>query len=461
MNGRLSTPEPWRVKSIEPIRLASPEEREAALRRAGWNVFGLSSRDVFIDLLTDSGTGAMSAAQWAGIMMGDEAYAGSASWDRLESVVRRLTGYRHVLPVHQGRGAETVYTRALVREGDLVPGNLHFDTTGAHIRNRGAVPVDLVVPEGLDPESRSPFKGNVDLERVERLFREHRGRIRLFILTLTANSNGGQPVSLENARALAARCRAGGVRLLIDAARFAENAFLVREREPGQDRRSVEEIAREFFDLADGAAMSGKKDGLVNVGGFLALRDTEDLEACRPWGILYEGFRTYGGMAGRDLEAFAIGLEEGVDEEYLRARIRQVRFLHALLDEAGVPLVHPPGGHSVVIDAAAFLPHLSREQLPAESLAAALYLAGGVRGVGLGGLAFGSATGQGPETPPAPPEYLRLAIPHRRYTDNHLAYVAEVVESVWRKREEVPGLQTVRAPSELAHFTATFRPSDV
>lgn len=443
---------------MEPIRLLSAGEREAALRRAGWNMFRLRSEEVFVDLLTDSGTGAMSASQWAGVMLADEAYAGSAAWDHLDAVVREVTGYRHVIPVHQGRGAETVYTRAFVQEGDAVLGNLHFDTTRAHIRNRGARPIDLVLPEGIDPADTSPFKGNVDLPRAERILAED-GNVSLFILTLTSNTNGGQPVSLENAAAVSALCRRQGVRLIIDAARFAENAYLVREREPGQQGRSVEEIARDFFSLADGAAMSGKKDALVNMGGFLAFREESDFMACRPWAVLYEGFLTYGGMAGRDVEAMARGLREGLDEDYLAARIRQVRFLHSLLAEAGVPLVHPPGGHSVVIDAAAFLSHLPLERLPAESLAAALYLAGGVRGVGLGGLAFGEVDPVSGEIIRPPWEYLRLAVPRRLYTDNHLAYVAEVVESVWRKRDEVTGLVPVDVPRELPHFTASFEPS--
>jgi tryptophanase len=458
MNGTFSRPEPWRVKAVEPIRLLSPGERRSALLRASWNVFNLRSDEVFVDLLTDSGTGAMSASQWAGVMLGDESYAGAASWYHLEDVVRGITGYRYVIPVHQGRGAETIYTEAFVRKGDLVLGNLHFDTTRAHIRNRGAEPVDLVVPEGLDPEDHSPFKGNVDLAKAERVVAEYPKRARLFVLTITSNTNGGQPVSLENASAVSSFCRRHGIRLIIDAARFAENAFLVREREDSQAGRSVEDIAHDFFSLADGAAMSGKKDGLVNMGGFLALRDEADYRACRPKAVLYEGFLTYGGMAGRDLEAFARGLREVMEDAYLRARIGQVRLLHGLLADAGVPLVYPPGGHSVVLDAARFLDHLSLDQFPAESLAAALYLGGGVRGVGLGGLAFGVKDPQTASSSAPPREYVRLAVPRRVYTDNHLAYVAEVVESVFRKRSEVPGLRAIDVPAQLPHFTASFEP---
>ncbi len=444
------------MRSVEPIRLADRRTRLHALEAAGYNVFRLRSEDVFVDLLTDSGTAAMSAGQWAGIQVGDEAYAGSRSWYPFEATVRQVTGFEHVIPVHQGRGAETVYCRAFVEPGDVVLGNLHFDTTGAHIRNRGALPVDVVADAGLDPDSTAPFKGNVDLAKAERVVAEH--QVRLFVLTVTSNTNGGQPVSLENAREVSAFCRRHGIRLIVDAARFAENAFLIREREAGESHRSVREIARSLFDLADGAAMSAKKDALVNLGGFLALRSEEDAARCRPWAVLYEGFLTYGGMAGRDLEAVARGLLEGTDEAYLEARIRQVRLLHGLLSDAGVPVVRPPGGHSVVIDAARFLEGLPEGRLRAETLAAALYLEGGVRAVGLGRLAFGT---RNPVTGAfeAPGwEFLRLAIPRRVYTDNHLEYVAEVAAGLWHKRESITGLRAVDVPEALPHFTATFEP---
>jgi tryptophanase len=458
MDVLFSPPEPWRVKSVEPISLVPRARREAAIREAGYNVFRLAAEDVFIDLLTDSGTAAMSAGQWAGLQLGDESYAGGRNWFQLDRTVKQITGLPYVIPVHQGRGAETVYCRAFVDEGDLVLGNLHFDTTRAHIRNRGAFPVDVVVHEGLDPADSSPFKGNVDLDRAERVITENPGRIRLFVLTLTSNTNGGQPVSLENARAVSDLCRRHGIRLLIDAARFAENCYLIREREPGQLGRSIKETAAELFSLADAVAMSAKKDALVNIGGFLALRNEEDAVACRPWAVLYEGFLTYGGMAGRDLEAVARGLVEGMDEAYLAARIEQVRLLHALIDEAGVPLVRPPGGHSVVIDAAAFLSHVPRPQFPAESLAVALYIEGGVRTVGLGGLAFGDHAEEPTWAQPPDIEYLRMAIPRRAYTDNHIAYAAAVVRDVWAKREQVAGLQALDIPKALPHFTAVFDP---
>lgn len=456
-----SPPEPWRVKAVEPIRLAPREAREVALAEAGHNVFRLRSEDVFIDLLTDSGTAAMSADQWAGLQVGDEAYAGARNWYRLEQTVTDVTGFPFVIPVHQGRGAETVYCRAFVDRGDLVLGNLHFDTTRAHIRNRGAEPVDLVVPEGLDPDDSSPFKGNVDLSRAERVIEENPGRVRLFVLTVTCNTNGGQPVSLENARAVAALCRRHGIRLLLDAARFAENCFLVREREPGQQGRSVRDIARELFSLADGAAMSAKKDALVNIGGFLALRREEDYLACRRWAVLYEGYLTYGGMAGRDLEALARGLLEGMDETYLEARMRQVRFLHGLLSDGGIPVVRPPGGHGVVVDAARFLEPLPRDLFPAESLAAALYLEGGVRAAGLGGLALGERDPTTGALRLPPWEYLRLAIPRRVYTDNHLAYAAAVLRDLWAKAgggRGAAGGRRPRAPPPLHRDLRAGRP---
>ena len=450
--------EPWRVKSVESIRLISRDDRRRALAAAGHNMFRIASEDVFVDLLTDSGTAAMSAAQWSGMMEGDESYAGARNWFHLEQAVQDVTGFAFVIPTHQGRGAETVYTRAFVEPGDLVPGNLHFDTTRAHIRNRGARPVDLVVPEGLDPDDLSLFKGDVDIAAAESLIEANPGRVRLFVLTVTSNTNGGQPVSLANAHAVSELCRRHGIRLLIDAARFAENCFLIREREPGQQSRSLGDIARELFSLADAVAMSAKKDALVNIGGFLALRNRADHHACRPWAVLYEGFTTYGGMSGRDLEAVARGLREGLDETYLAARIRQVRFLHGLLADEGIPVVRPPGGHSVVIDAARFLERLPRTAFPAESLASALYEEGGIRTAALGGLAFSETDPVTGELRTAPWEYTRLAIPRRVYTDNHMAYVADVLRRLYAKRSSIGGLALVDAPPELPHFTARFEP---
>ena len=458
MDGASVHAEPWRVKSVEPIRLVSGQGREEALVAAGYNMFRIPSERVYVDLLTDSGTAAMSATQWAGLQEGDEAYAGARNWFHFERAVREVTGLEFVIPVHQGRGAETVYTRAFVEPGDVVLGNLHFDTTRAHIRNRGATPVDVLCPQGMDPDDLSPFKGDADLEKAERVLAGHPGKVKLFILTVTSNTNGGQPVSLANAHAVSEFCRRHGIRLILDAARFAENCYLIKERESGQHDRPVREIARELFSLADGAAMSAKKDALVNIGGFLALRNRADLHLCEPWAVLYEGFTTYGGMAGRDLEAVARGLVEGMGEDYLRARIRQVRFLHGLLSDAGVPLVRPPGGHSVVIDAARFLEHVAKDRFPAESLAVALYLHAGVRAAGLGGLAFAEPDPATGELKLAPWEYLRLAVPRRVYTDNHLAYVAEALGELWSKRASIDGLRLVHAPRELPHFTARYQP---
>jgi len=456
MDGEPHFVEPWRVKSVEPIRLITRQERYRALVRAGFNMFGLASEDVFIDLLTDSGTAAMSASQWAGLQDGDESYAGARNWFHFEQAVQEITGLPHVMPVHQGRGAETVYCRAFVAPGDVVIGNLHFDTTRAHIRNRGAKPVDVVVPEGLDPDDLSPFKGNADLDAAERVVAEHPGAVKVFILTVTSNTNGGQPVSLENAHAVAEFCRRHGILLVIDAARFAENSFLIAEREPGQSGRPVREIARELLSLADIVAMSAKKDALVNIGGFLAFRARTDFEVCRPFAVLYEGFLTYGGMSGRDLEAVARGLIEGTAEPYLAARIRQVRHLHELLSDAGVPAVKPAGGHSVVVDAGRFLDHLGPEDFPAESLAAELYLESGTRAAALGGLAFSETDPRTGETVKAPWEFLRLAVPRRVYSDNQLAYVAEALIDLWAKHESIGGLRLIEAPLELPHFTAQF-----
>lgn len=449
-------PEPWRVRVVEPIRLVPPERRKEALAHAGYNVFRIPAADVFIDLLTDSGTGAMSASQWAGLQIGDESYAGAKSWFHLEGVVKELTSHPHVFPVHQGRGAEAIYCKAFVEPGDAVLGNLHFDTTRAHIMNRGGRPIDCVIDAGLSPEDRSPFKGNVDLDKAERAIREH--RCKLFILTVTANTNGGQPVSLANAHAVRDFCTRHGIKLVIDAARFPENAYFIREREPGQEKRLIWEIATELLGLADLVAMSAKKAALVNIGGFLSVRDERDYQLCLPSTILHEGYLTYGGMAGRDLEALARGLVEGLDESFLAARIAQVARLHGRLAAHGVPLLHPSGGHSVVIDAGKFLDHLSREDFAAEALTAALYLHGGVRAVGHGALAFGELDANGKLVPPKY-ENVRMAIPRRVYSDAHLDYVADIVAEVFDDRRRVRGLRAVNLPAQLAIFTATLAPS--
>jgi tryptophanase len=451
-------PEPWRVRVVEPIRLVSPERRQEALAQAGYNVFRIPAADVFVDLLTDSGTGAMSASQWAGLQIGDESYAGARSWFHLEGVVKELTGHPHVFPVHQGRGAEAIYCKAFVEPGDAVLGNLHFDTTRAHIANRGGRPIDCVTDAGLVPEDRSPFKGDVDLGKAEQAIRANPGKVKLFILTVTANTNGGQPVSLANARAVRDFCTRHGLKLVIDAARFPENAYFIQQREPGQHGRSVREIASELLGLADLVAMSAKKAALVNIGGFLSVRDEQDYQLCLPSTILHECYLTYGGMAGRDLEALARGLIEGLDEPFLAARIAQVARLHARLDAHGVPLLHPSGGHSVVIDAGKFLDHLSRSEFAAEALTAAIYLRGGVRAVGHGALAFGELDETGKLRPPTY-ENVRMAIPRRVYSDSHLDYVADIVAEVFDDRRHVRGLRAVHLPAQLAIFTATLAPA--
>lgn len=450
--------EPFRIKSVEPLRFTTVDEREQALRRAGYNLFHLRAEDVLIDLLTDSGTGAMSTEQWAGMMRGDESYAGSRSFLRFLEVVRELTGFKHILPTHQGRAAERILFGEKVKPGDLVPNNTHFDTTRANIEHAAGVPVDFVIPEGRRPSEEHPFKGNVDVERLERALREQgRERIPLVMVTVTNNSGGGQPVSLENLRAVRRVCDRFGVPLFLDACRFAENAWFIKQREPGQSHRGPRDIAREMFRLADGATFSAKKDGLANIGGFLAMNDDALAERCRNNLILTEGFPSYGGLAGYDLEAIAQGLREVTEEDYLRYRVRCVEYLWEKLDAAGVPLVRPAGGHAVYLDAKALLPHVPPELYPAQSLAVELYRAGGVRGVEIGSVMFGRPGPEGTEEP-APMELVRLAIPRRVYTQSHLDYVAEVAVAVAGRARELRGYRFTEAPRVLRHFSARFEP---
>lgn len=449
--------EPFRVKVVEPLPWPARAERAEALRRARFNLFAVPASCVTIDLMTDSGTSAMSQDQWAAIMQGDESYAGARSFYRFERAVRELTGFQHVIPTHQGRAAEKILFTVVGGPGKAVPANTHFDTTRANVEHAGCEALDFVIPEGLDPESEHPFKGNMDLERLDRWLRENGRRVPLVVMTVTNNSGGGQPVSLENLRRLRELLRRHGLPLFLDCARFAENAYLVKLREAGQGQRSARDIAREMFRLADGAWMSAKKDAFGNIGGFLALNDDAWAAQCRNLLILTEGFPTYGGMAGRDMEALAVGLEEVLDERYLEYRIASTRYVWQHLHEAGVPLLRPPGGHAVYLDARRFLPHVPPPLLPGQAVSVALLLEGGVRSVEIGTVMFGRTRADGTQEP-APMDLVRLAIPRRVYTQSHMDYVIEAVAYVHGRRASLGGFRIVDAAPELRHFTCGFEP---
>ena len=446
--------EPYKTKVVELLPNPSRPEREAALERAGFNLFNLRSDEIRIDLLTDSGTGAMSDRQWAAMMVGDESYAGSRNFAHFEAKVREITGFPHVIPAHQGRAAEHLLFSTLVRPGQIVPNNMHFDTTQAHVIHSGGVPVNLAVEQAYDTQSDFPFKGNVDTAALERLLTvEGKERVPLVMVTITNNTGGGQPVSLANLTEVARLSHAHGVPLYLDMCRWAENAYFVREREAEMSHRSIADVGRAFFDLADGATMSAKKDGLVNIGGFVAVRDATLAERLKEALILFEGFPTYGGLARRDLEAISVGLEEATQVDYLEHRIGQIRFLGSLLERQGVPFLHPVGGHAIYLDVRRFLPHLSTDELPGQALAVELYREGGIRSVEVGSIMFPKASTEAPSL-----ELVRLAIPRRVYSASHLAFVADVVARVYERRAGVKGLTMTYRPERLPHFTARYAP---
>ena len=450
--------EPFRIKSVEPIRFTTKEEREKLLTNAGYNPFLLHADDVLIDLLTDSGTSAMSAKQWAGIMEGDESYAGSRSFYRFEEIVQKITGLKHIIPTHQGRASEKILFFVVGGKGKYIPNNTHFDTTRANIEFTGAEAHDLLNEIGKHPEIRGDFKGNMDVEKLEDFINQKgKKNIPLVMITVTNNSGGGQPVSMQNIRETKEVCKKFGIPFFLDACRFAENAYFIKKREKGYENKSILEIAQEMFSYADGATMSAKKDGLANIGGFLAINDEELAMQCRNLLIVTEGFPTYGGLAGRDLEAVAQGLEEVLDEHYLQYRIRSVEYLGERLVLAGVPIIEPPGGHAIYIDAKRFLPNIPPEQFPGQSIVSELYIEGGIRGVEIGSVMFGKYDTDGKLIPP-PMELVRLAIPRRVYTQSHIDYVLEVILEVFNNRKKLKGYEITYQAPMLRHFTAKFKP---
>jgi tryptophanase len=452
-------PEPFRIKMVEPIRLIDRSAREEALRQAGYNLFGLAAQDVFIDLLTDSGTGAMSHHQWAALMEGDESYSGARSYYHLAEAMEEITGFRDFVPTHQGRAAENILSALLVKPGQYIPSNMHFDTTDANIRARGGRPTNLVIDEAFDPQNRHPFKGNMDIARL-RAFIEQTGveNIPFGMITITNNAGGGQPVSMENLRQTAAVYREYGLPFFIDACRFAENSYFIKMREPGYAEKTTLEIARTAFALADGATMSAKKDAIVNIGGFLAMNDEGLFQrACNEL-ILREGFPTYGGLAGRDLEAMAVGLREGLNEDYLLYRLGQTAFLAERLLEEGIPIIEPAGGHAVYVDAGRLFSHIPQGEFPGQALAVELYREGGVRGVEIGSVMFAASDPESGEMVFPRLELVRLALPRRVYTQSHLEYVADSLAKIAARKEKVRGYRFTYAPELLRHFTARFEP---
>jgi len=472
--------EPFRIKSVEKLKQTTRDERIKHLKQANHNLYLLDSDNIMIDMLTDSGTGAMSSEQWAAVMLGDESYAGSPSYRKFEAVVKEIFGYRHVIPTHQGRAAERILFSCSVKEGHIVPNNAHFATTMANIEAQGGKATNLLTPEAMEPSKDVPFKGNMNLEKLEKMLANYREKIPLVMITITNNMVGGEPVSMENIKAVSKLCRANGIPLFFDACRFAENAWFIKIKEEGYANRTPKEIAREIFSYGDGCTMSAKKDGLANIGGFLAVNDGELAAKCRKELLITEGFTTYGGLAGRDLEAIAVGLNEVLEEDYLRYQVGFVKFLADLLVQNHVPIVTPPGGHAVYIDAGAMLPHISRDQFPAWALGCALYIEGGIRGAEVGAVMLGNLGKHehcdGSSTEPEKPEdddviddnvfeeeieheeLFRLAIPRRTYTESHLRYVAEVCAHVYKNRAKVCGYKITWEPPMLRHFTAHLEP---
>ncbi len=453
--GRRSWAEPWKIKMVEPIRMTTHEEREAAIEEAGYNTFLLRSEDVYIDLLTDSGTSAMSDRQWAGIMMGDEAYAGSRNFYHLEEAVRSHYGYLHMVPTHQGRGAEHLLSQTLIQAGDIIPGNMYFTTTRLHQELAGGTFVDVIIDEAHDPSNLHPFKGDVDLDKLEDLLK--REKVPYVSLAGTVNMAGGQPVSMANVKALRELCSQYGVPIFLDATRMVENSFFIQEREAGYEEMTIAEILKEFCSYTDGAWMSAKKDNLVNIGGWLAVNDPDLFDSLRNMVVIYEGLHTYGGMAGRDMEALAIGIKESVADDHVRARVEQVRYLGQLLIDWGIPIVRPVGGHAIFLDAKVFYPQIPQDQFPAQVLTAGLYLDSGIRGMERGIVSAGRDAQSGDHRYPAL-ELTRLAIPRRVYTQAHMDVVAEAIKGVFDVREATRGLKMGYEPKQLRFFQARFEP---
>jgi len=452
-------PEPFRIKMVEPIQLISPADRKSAMKKAGYNVFALRAEDIFIDLLTDSGTGAMSHSQWSALMEGDESYAGARSYFRLAEVMQKIFGFKHFVPTHQGRAAENILSAVLVKPGSYIPSNMHFDTTDANIRARGGRPTNLIIDEAFDPTNQHPFKGNMDILKLQAFIAKvGEKNIPFGMLTITNNAGGGQPVSMANIREVAKTYHSHGIPFYIDAARYAENAFFIKLREKGYENKSPLDIAREMFSVADGATMSAKKDAIVNIGGFLATNDEAVIQKVRNELILREGFYTYGGLAGRDLDAMAVGLQEGLQEDYLAYRLNQTNYLGTCLREMNIPIVEPPGGHAIYIDAAKLLPHIPQAEFPGQSLAVELYLEGGIRGCEIGSVMFAYQEPQSHNWIYPRLELVRLAIPRRVYTQSHLDFVADCASKIARRAEKLRGYRFTYAPELLRHFTAQFAP---